>query len=86
MLTTTCFGRCRPSSGHKLYHKGKLYRLKVLDVLQIHSFRDLVVYRFIHIEYLKIDARFDYYLKAIVFAEVCDSILDDKSLRGTFRI
>jgi hypothetical protein len=32
MPTTTCFGRCRPSSGHKLYHEGKLYRLKVLVV------------------------------------------------------
>jgi hypothetical protein len=51
IITTTCFGRCRPSSGHKFYHKGKLYRLKVLVVVQILSYqRDLVVYRHLYAE------------------------------------
>ena len=27
MLTTTCFGRCGPSSGHKNVYRGKLYRV-----------------------------------------------------------
>jgi hypothetical protein len=50
MLTTTCFGRCGPSSSHKIVSQGKLYRLQVLVVVHIHSFQwDLFVYRFIHI-------------------------------------
>ena len=27
MLTTTCFGHCGPSSGHKNIYRGKLYRV-----------------------------------------------------------
>jgi len=27
MLTTTCFGHCGPSSGHKNVYRGKLYRV-----------------------------------------------------------
>jgi len=27
MLTTTCFGPCGPSSGHKNVYRGKLYRV-----------------------------------------------------------
>jgi hypothetical protein len=29
MLTTTCFGRCGPSSGHRIVSRGKLYRIQV---------------------------------------------------------
>ena len=27
VLTTTCFGHCGPSSGHKNVYRGKLYRV-----------------------------------------------------------
>ena len=44
MLTTTCFGHCGPSSGHKMYKGGELY--SVYSLVEVHILNiqlDLVV-------------------------------------------